>query len=73
MKFKEEDIWIKSTDQRIGMGISGWHMRYEMLHLPSKCLVAWETTGSSSWKMREKARLVMELLIEDYIDENSPS
>lgn len=66
MKLEEKDLWIKSTDQRIGMGISGWHMRYEMLHEPTKCMITWETHGSSQWKMREKAKQLMELLIEDY-------
>ena len=35
MKLREEDIWWKSTDQRIGMGISCWHMRYELIHTPT--------------------------------------
>lgn len=68
MKLREEDIWWKSTDQRIGMGISGYHMRYELIHTPTKCSIAYECHGHSpqSYKMREKAKQLLELLIEDY-------
>jgi hypothetical protein len=66
MKLEEKDLWLRVTDQRVGMGISGWHMRYELLHIPTKCMIAYESNGGGSWKLREKARQLMELLIEDY-------
>jgi hypothetical protein len=71
LKLREEDIWWKVTDQRIGMGIGGWHMRYELIHTPTKCSICYETHGSSpnNWKQRDKAKQLLELLIEDYIEE----
>lgn len=66
MKLDEKDLWLKATDQRVGMGIGGWHMHYELLHVPTKCMIAYETHGRASWKIREKAVQLMELLIEDY-------
>jgi len=68
MRLEEKDIWWKSTDQRIGMGIGGFHMRYELIHIPTKCVIAYECHGHSpqNYKMREKAKQLLELLIEDY-------
>lgn len=75
MKLKEEDIWWKVSDQRIGMGIGGYHQRYELTHIPTKCVIAYECHGANPqpYKMREKARQLLELLIEDYYDEDSTS
>lgn len=68
MKLREEDIWWKLTDQRVGMGISGWHMRYELIHIPTKCSIVYECHGHNpqQYKMREKAKQLLELLVEDY-------
>jgi len=70
MKLKEEDLWIKVSDQRVGMGIGGWHQRWTFTHVPTKSVIEFETHGSNPmpYRMREKARQLMELLIEDYYD-----
>lgn len=72
MELKDKDIWVKVSDQRIGMGIGGYHNRYTYTHLPTKCVIEFECHGPypQPYKMREKVRQLMELLIEDYIDED---
>lgn len=59
------DIRIDSQDQRVGMGIGGWHMRWTATHQPTGCSITWETHGDHH-RMRERALMALELLVEGY-------
>lgn len=64
-----KDVIISGEDQRKGMGIGGWHVRWTAWHAPTKCSVCWETWGGgpqSQHKMRDRALMALELLVEVY-------
>lgn len=64
-----EDIEITSFDLRHGMSVGGWNMVYCAHHKPTGCSVTWTTSGSypaSQHKMRERALMALELMVEVY-------
>ena len=63
------DVKITGEDRGVGMGIGGWHMRWTALHRPTGCSVTWETFGAHpqpQHRMRERALMALELLVEAY-------
>lgn len=68
------DVTITGQDQRRGMGIGGWWMRWTARHEPTGCAVEWETRGrgpASQHEMKERALAALELMVEVY--EPAPS
>ena len=66
---KDKDILITGKDLRVGAGIGGWDMEWVAKHTPTECAVTWQTHGSeplSQHKMRERALMALELLVEVY-------
>lgn len=68
MALDPKDVRIDGKDQRQGMGIGGWHMRFTASHEPTGCSVSWETRGNEprQWEMRDRAMMALELLVEAY-------
>lgn len=67
-----DDIEITSFDLRHGMGVGGWNMVYVAHHKPTGCSVTWTTSGDEppQRKMRERALMALELMVEVYDDYN---
>ena len=66
---RPEDVIISGIDQRKGMGIGGYHMRWTAWHAPTKCSVQWETSGGEPQaqnRMRDRALMALELMVEIY-------
>lgn len=63
-----EGVKITGEDQRVGMGIGGWHMRWTAAHEATGCSVTWETHGGrpSQHTMRDRALMALELMVEAY-------
>ena len=61
-----DDIEITSFDLRHGMGVGGWNMIYCAHHKPTGCSVTWTTSGGYPAKMRERALMALELMVEVY-------
>jgi hypothetical protein len=64
-----DDIELTSFDLRHGMGIGGWNMVYCAHHKPTGCSITWSVSGSypvSQHKMRERALMALELMVEVY-------
>ena len=63
------DLEMSVEDQRKGMGIGGYHMRYTIKHKPTNCEISYETHGAepaSQHTMKERAIMALELLTEAY-------
>lgn len=70
-----DGVSIESKDLRVGMGVGGWNMRYTATHDATGCKVIWETHGSypdNQRKMRERALMALELMVEAYATPKEP-
>ena len=68
MVLKYSDLEIDTEDQRVGMGIGGWRLKWTMRHIPSGCEISWETHGGdpNHIRARETAITLLELMVTEH-------